>query len=72
MMILGAVVVLWALWFMPRQFSRIRDRIGQSGNSTQRFDAMLKGRSYRLAVVAGVIAGVVLIAAGAALVVFGE
>jgi hypothetical protein len=72
MIVLGCAMVLWAGWFMPREFSRVRSRIAQRGNPTQRFDDMLQSRSYRLTLAVGLIGGVVLIITGVVLAIIGE
>ena len=71
MIVLGCVMVLWAGWFMPREFTRIRSRIAQRGSSAQRFDDMLQSRSYRFTLAVGLVGGVVLIITGVILAIIG-
>lgn len=68
----GIVLILWARWYMPREFGRIRNGLDRRGRSPERFDTLLRSRRYHLLVVVMGLAGMLAVVAGSLLLVLGE
>jgi hypothetical protein len=69
--IVGALSLAWAQWYMPHVMPRIRSGMIQRGRSVSQLDAMLVSRRYRLVLLwmkgvglFGIVAGVVLLIVG--------